>query len=242
MPRIVEQLAEGVTVYLADCRDVLPGLQAVDAVITDPPYGPMTHAGARSAQALDRPLVNFSAFDGDDLVRFCRRFVALAHRWVVLTCEWQHAARLESAGAPLVRLGVWIKLDSAPQFSGDRPAMGWEAVALLHREGRKRWNGGGARAVWTYPIERGLHPTQKPEALVTEWVRSFTDPNETILDPFMGSGTTGVVAAKLGRRFIGVEIDEAYFEVAVRRISDALRQPRLFVPERGPRRQDEFEL
>jgi site-specific DNA-methyltransferase (adenine-specific) len=242
MPGKVEQLADGVTLYLADCRDILPSIESVDGVVTDPPYGQVTHAGARSAQSLNRPTVDFAPIAGSDLVKLCRRFVQLANRWVILTCEWQHAACLEAAGAPLVRLGVWVKPNGAPQFTGDRPATGWEAVALLHREGAKRWNGGGHRAVWTCPVEQGEHPTQKPERLVSEWVRSFTDPNETILDPFMGSGTTGVAAVKLGRRFIGIEIDEPYFHLAVRRISDALKQPDLFIPGRGPTRQEALDV
>ena len=238
----VEQLADGVALYLADCRDVLPKITSVDVVVTDPPYGEVTHAGARSGRALGRPLVDFAPIAGGDLVRLCRRFVELANRWVILTCEWQHAAALEAAGAPLVRLGVWVKPNGAPQFTGDRPAMGWEAIAILHREGAKYWNGGGHRAVWTCPTEQGEHPTQTPERLVAEWVRSFTDPQETILDPFMGSGTTGVAAVKLGRRFIGIEINEAYFELAVRRIGDAVKQPQLFVPEQGSKRQEVLDL
>lgn len=242
MPSRVEHLADGITLYLADCREVLPYLTGVDVVLTDPPYGEVTHAGARSAHALTEPMVDFAPIAGGDLVRLCRRFVELANRWVILTCEWQHAAVLEAAGAPLVRLGVWVKPNGAPQFSGDRPATGWEAVAILHRAGAKYWNGGGHRAVWTCPIEQGEHPTQKPERLVTEWVQSFTDRRETILDPFMGSGTTGVAAVRLGRRFIGIELDETYFELGVRRISEALRQPELFVPERGPKGQEVLDL
>lgn len=242
MPRRVEHLADGITLHLADCREILPHLKSVDVVLTDPPYGEVTHAGARSAHALRQPMVDFAPIAGGDLVRFCRRFVELAKRWVILTCAWQHAAVLEAAGAPLVRLGVWVKPNGAPQFTGDRPAMGWEAVALLHRAGAKYWNGGGHRAVWTCPIEQGEHPTQKPERLVAEWVRSFTDPQETLLDPFMGSGTTGVAAVKLGRRFIGIEVEEKYFAIAVRRIAEALRQPDLFIPHHGPTRQEVLDL
>ncbi len=239
----VEELAPGVTLYLGDCRDILPSLTGVDAVITDPPYGSATHAGARSARSFGRPMVNFAPIAGGDLVSLSRRFVELARRWVILSCEWQQAACLEAAGAPLVRLGVWVKPNGAPQFSGDRPAMGWEAVAILHREGAKRWNGGGHRAVWTCPIEQGAeHPTQKPERLVIEWVRVFTDAGETILDPFMGSGTTGVAAVKLGCRFVGIEIDETYFRVACRRIEDALRQPSLFASATTRRGQEALDL
>jgi site-specific DNA-methyltransferase (adenine-specific) len=97
----------------------------------------------------------------------------------------------------------------------------WEAVAILHREGKKRWNGGGHHAVWVCNVELGEHPTQKPLKLLLEWVAKFSDPGETILDPFMGSGTTGVACAQLGRRFIGIEKNANYFEVALRRITDA---------------------
>lgn len=238
----VEHLAPGVTLYLGDCRDILPRLAAVDAIVTDPPYGVVTHAGARSSHAFDRSMVDFAPLPCGDLVRFCRRFIQLANRWVILTCEWQQAAGLEAAGAPLVRLGVWVKPNGAPQFTGDRPGMGWEAVAILHREGKKRWNAGGHHAVWMCPIEQGEHPTQKPERLLAEWVHAFTDPQEIILDPFMGSGTTGVAAVRLGRRFIGIEIEERYFRIAHRRIAEALNQPDMFLAHHQAAKQEVFDL
>jgi site-specific DNA-methyltransferase (adenine-specific) len=219
----VEKLARGVTLYLGDCREVLPTLGMVDHVITDPPFGAATHAGARSQNSLDVSIIDFAAITGDDLAALSRTFVGLAARWVLMTCEWRHAASLESAGLPLIRLGVWVKPNGAPQFSGDRPGMGWEAIALLHRKGRKRWNGGGHHAVWTCPIERGEHKTQKPIRLLHNWVCAFTDIGETILDPFMGSGTTGVAAVQLSRKFIGIEIEPRYFDIACRRISEALK-------------------
>jgi len=224
MKRRTEHLAEGVTLHLADCRDVLPKVGRIDVVITDPPYGRTTHAGARSAKSLTRSQIDFRPISAAELVETCQSLCAIAERWVVMTCEWQHAAALEAADVPLVRLGVWVKPNAAPQFSGDRPGMGWEAVAILHRKGRKRWNGGGHHAVWHCPVERGGHPTQKPERLVTDWLQKFSNPGETILDPFMGSGTTGVAAVRHGRRFVGVEIEPRYFDIACARISAALKQ------------------
>jgi DNA modification methylase len=73
-----------------------------------------------------------------------------------------------------------------------------------------------------------VHPTQKPVALM-QWCLGFLPDARTILDPFMGSGTTGVACVKLGRRFIGIEIDESYFEIACKRIRDAYAQPDMFI-------------
>lgn len=214
------------TLYLGDCRDILPTLPNSDVVISDPPYGERTHKGARTANSLDASTIDFAPITTNELMSLAKGLVARTNRWVVMTCAWQHAAALEDHG--LVRLGVWVKPNGAPQFTGDRPGQGWEAVAVLHREGKKRWNGGGHHAVWTCPIEQGEHPTQKPLKLVSRWVADFSDPGELICDPFMGSGTTGVACAKLGRRFIGIEQDPKYFELACRRIEAAFAQPDIF--------------
>lgn len=219
-----ERLSEHITLHLGDCREIIPALSGIDVVITDPPYGAITHAGARSSASLNSSPIDFEPITPEELVSLSRTFCALAGRWVVMTCDWRHAVGLQSAGVPLIRLGVWVKPNAAPQFTGDRPGTGWEAVAILHRKGRKRWNGGGRHAVWTYPVERGKHPTQKPERLVADWIEKFSNRGETILDPFMGSGTTGVAAAKLGRRFIGIERDPKYFDIACQRIAQAVAQ------------------
>lgn len=228
------------TLYLGDCREILPALGMVDAVITDPPYGRKTHEGARTRldangkETGDEILVNFASISCDDFLALSQSLVTMTTRWVVMTCEWRYAALIEEVGLPLVRLGVWTKPNGAPQFTGDRPATGWEAVAILHREGPKRWNGGGKRAVWNIPAEPGEHPTQKPLALMRQWVELFTDQNETILDPFMGSGTTGVAAVNLGRKFVGIEIKPKYFNIACQRIEEATRQPDLFIEQPKP--------
>ena len=219
------------TLYLADAFDILPTLPPVDAIITDPPYGPQTHAGALTLKSgSPSPLVDFESMSEERFIGFCGHAVKLAKRWVVLSCEWRYVAALEKAGLPLVRFGLWLKPDGAPQFTGDRPGMGWEAVAILHREGRKHWNGGGHHAVWVCNVERGEHPTQKPVSLLMNWVKMFADEGETVLDPFMGSGTTGVACARLGCKFIGIEIRPDYFERACRRIEAARRQHDLFAP------------
>jgi len=220
--------------YLGQCEELFPLIGRVDIVITDPPYGSVTHAGARSANSLDKTTIDFACIDKDGFAVLCAKLVEVATRWVVMTCEWRHAATLEDAGLPLVRLGVWVKPNGAPQFTGDRPGTGWEAIAILHRPGRKRWNGGGRHGVWHCPIEQGEHPTQKPLKLVADWVQAFSDPGDVVLDPFMGSGTTGVACVKLGRKFIGIERDERYFDLACKRLDAAHNQPDLFV-DPGPK-------
>jgi len=215
------------TIYLGDCLEILPTLEKVDAVITDPPYGEKTHSGARTDNG-ETKLIEFSSIDDSTFQRFCRMAVDLARRWVVMTCEWRHASKAEESGLPVIRLGVWVKPNGMPQMTGDRPATGWEAVLIMHREGKKKWNGGGHPAVWTVNKENGEHPTTKPQGLIRKWLNQFTDQGETILDPFMGSGTTGVACANLGRKFIGIEIEPKYFDIACERITNAYRQERLF--------------
>ncbi len=206
---------DGIVIYNCDNRELLPSLSC-DVVITDPPYGKTTHDGARTS--IDERLLTFDHIDPEDFVQVSRRMVECAKRWVVMTCEWKYAHLLDEAGL-LVRLGVWIKPNGAPQFTGDRPATGWEAVAILHRPGKKQWNGGGHHGVWTHNISQGEHPTEKPLGLIQKWLLQFSNPGDTILDPFMGSGTTLRAAKDLGRKAIGIEIDERYCEIAARRLS-----------------------
>jgi DNA modification methylase len=127
---------------------------------------------------------------------------------------------------------VWIKPDGAPQFTGDRPGMGYESiVASWCGQGRSKWNGGGRHGVFTFAQRDSNHPkqhmTQKPIALMNEIVALFSNRLDTILDPYMGSGTTGVAAVRMGRQFIGIEREPKYFDIACRRIEDAQRQASL---------------
>lgn len=207
-----------------DCFDWITDLEAVDHVITDPPYSRHVHTRQRRTrsrgQLVDAPLpfAHLSAMH-----RSCaaEQFARLARRWILAFSDaesvhlWQRD--LERAGARHVRLGAWIKVNGQPQLSGDRPAVGFEAVEIASCAKRLRWNGGGLPAVWAHAVAtdrnntgQRCHPTQKPLSLMLELVSLFTDPGDLILDPFAGGGTTGVAALRLGRRFIGIEREEAW--------------------------------
>lgn len=232
---------DGITIYQGDCLTVLPGLGPVDHVVTDPPYSEHVHSKRRRGGA-EWPgqsgfIADYSrASDlGFDAIDAATRHLAASHlgqwvgRWVLVftNAEGQSAWErdLVDAGLEHVRVGAWVKVNCTPQFTGDRPAQGFEAVEIAHPAGRKRWNGGGSPAVWHHPvaIDRSqdgsrFHPTQKPLTLMRELVTLFTDPGDLVLDPFMGSGTTLVAARLEGRRAIGIELEERWCEVAVRRL------------------------
>lgn len=217
---------DGITIYHGDCREVLtPNLVA--HVITDPPYDARTHAGARSAPThsakfgeIRKIEIAFAPLDVEEMLPF---LLASAERWVVAFCTMEMIGRYErAAGGKWVRAGFWRRPDGAPQFTGDRPATPGDAIAIMHAsEGKKRWNGGGRHAYYEFGVERieRVHPTQKPESLMCALVADFSDEGETILDPFMGSGTTLIAAKRLGRKAIGIEIEEKYCEIAAKRLS-----------------------
>ena len=193
-----------------------------------------------------KPAGKALGFDGitkEQMVQMASAWVNLAKRWVVFTSEWKFLNSLDEADL-LVRFGIWRKPDGAPQFTGDRPGTGWEAIAICHRQGKKRWNGGGKHGVYTWPkgSNNSGHPTGKPIGLFSDFVQDFTDKGETILDPFMGSGTTGVAAVQMGRKFIGIEREPSYFDIACKRIEQATAQGQIFNFEPPKMSQDTLDL
>ena len=218
------------TLYLGDCREILPTLPKVDAVITDPPYAERTHKMAKTNRGKGHgtSLVTFAALTDSDFEECARQWLALARGWCVATCDYRHA-RLAFDWPEFTRLGAWVKPNPMPQISADRPGQGFETVLILHAgEVKKAWNRGGGSGVWTFPVIGDAEvSTQKPLALVRAFVSDFTNYGESVADPFMGSGTTGVACVDLGRSFVGVEKDPERFDIACRRIDDAQRQGRL---------------
>lgn len=228
-----------------DCREVLPTLGQVDHVITDPPYSEHVHklqrrmlrgsGGRAAADGQKRGEIGFAplgfeALDDETRVACAAEFSRLVRRWCLVFSDQESQTLwvddLVIAGMRHIRCGAWVKLCGQPQLSGDRPAVGHEAIEVAHAsKGRCRWNGGGLPAVWAFAIATDrngtgdrVHTTQKPLDLMLRLVELFTDPDDLVLDPFCGSGTTGVACLRLGRRFIGIEKDATYAGVARERL------------------------
>lgn len=195
----VEHIGDA-TLYLGDCREVLPTLGRVDAVVTDPPY-----------PDIDKGFMITPIDVLDSLV--CRQFVFWS---AVGSFPLDHSA-----------CHIWHKPNGNSSYHYER---------IFERNGLQTCRVYRCAAILPnytqYADECVDHPTQKPLRLIGQIIELLTG---TILDPFAGSGTTGVACARLGRRFVGIEIHEPYFDIACRRIEQAQRQRDLFshapVPE-----------
>ena len=241
MAHRIEHIGDA-TLYLGDCLEILPTLGAVDHVISDPPYEDELHAAIGRIQRTDgREMIADLGFDGINASRadVARLVHAASSGWVILftLAEGMRAWRddLQAVGAKWDTTLAWIKPDASPRFNGQGAARGFEcAVTCWCGPGYRRWNGGGRRGVFVHCVNQGRqgeHPTEKPVPLMLELVDLYTMPAQTVLDPFMGSGTTGVACAQLRRKFVGIEQSERWFDLSVRRIEAAYRQRDLFRDE-----------
>ena len=210
-------------IYHGDCTDILPNVNA-GLLLTDPPYGTQTHDNAKSNKDAGHSVkpIDFEPIDLETL----RKILTLGDtdRWAVLTTEFRHAAAFDELppdGLELIRIGAWVKTNPMPQISADRPAQGWEAIAYLHAKNtKKRWAGGGKHGNYVLNVDHSVnHPTSKPVEMFRDLVANFSEPHELIVDPFMGSGTTLRAAKDLGRKSVGIEIEEKYCEIAANRLA-----------------------
>lgn len=203
----IETLAEGVTLHEGDCRDIIEMLLGTfDAVVTDPPYG--ININKSNRLSISR---GHGGESWDDQAADMSWLPPLGIPAIVWGGNYFD---LPAHRAPL----VWDKNNAGRDFADFE--MAWTNLDMV------------ARRIVYRPMNMDggkEHPTQKPID-VMKWCVSHLPPHAvTILDPFMGSGTTGVAAVKLGRKFIGIEREPKYFDIACRRISEALKQPDLFI-------------
>lgn len=244
-PRSAATVTEAKASWDLRVGECLAGLAAldtgsVDVVITDPPYEAEAHTSgrlvARAGGKLAVEPITFPPITEEQRAESSRQMARLARRWILVFCQVEGAmkwrAALEAAGAVYKRRCIWVKPDGKPQYSGDRPGIGYESIVACHAPGRTAWNGGGSHGVFV--VNKGGdprtgHQTQKPLALMELLVRLFSNAGELVLDPFAGSGTTGVAAIRLGRRFLGWEMNPEYAEIARRRIVVAREQLELTI-------------
>jgi site-specific DNA-methyltransferase (adenine-specific)/modification methylase len=215
------------TLYLGDCRDILPTLGKIDAVVTDPPYG-IGEAGGNAAKRQRKTGGNskaladqrvYDALDWDDepISGELIAMVRAAGNWQIIFGGNYYDCPPTSCWL------VWDKENGANDFADCELA--WTNLPKAVRRIKYLWNG----MLRANGEERGDHPTQKPIGVMKWAIGHLPETSSTILDPFMGSGTTGVAAVQMGRKFIGIEREPKYFDIACKRIEDAQKQGDLFI-------------
>lgn len=234
-----EVLADGVTIHCRDFR--LCDIPPFNHLITDCPYEQRSHDATGSIRRSDGIASPAAlSFNGVDDLR--RDLVTLAKDkcsgWSLWFCTTEGVAlwrdEIELQGLKYKTPLIWNKPDSLPKMNGQGPSHGHECIATAWcGPGYSKWNGGGRRGMFTHmvnPPERdGTHPTQKPLSLMMELVSLFTNPGDLVCDSCMGSGSTALACIRLGRRFVGCEIDPVYYQAAKGRILKELQQPNFFV-------------
>jgi DNA modification methylase len=220
------------TLYLGDCRDILPMLPKVDAVITDPPYGIGESSKKVASRQRGGNLGTLLGYKGK----------AMADQKDYGHFDWDQSPpakslidAIRSASTWQAFFGgnyfelpptscwlVWDKLNGDNDFADCE--LTWTNWPKAVRRIQWRWNG-----MIRQGNEERFHPTQKPLGVMA-WVIDLCPKADTILDPFMGSGTTGVAAIQMGRKFIGIEREPRYFDIARKRIEQAYAQGALFSP------------
>lgn len=228
------------TLYLGDALEIMPALDSVDHIISDPPYEDELHKAIGRIKRNDgQKMIESLGFDGVNSIRedIARISVVRSKGWLILftLAEGVRAWRddIQKYQGKYDTCLAWVKPDASPRFNGQGAARGFEcAVTAWCGPGYRSWNGGGKRGVFTYCVNtnrQGEHPTEKPLPLMHELVELYSNTGQIIMDPFMGSGTTGVACVNRGRKFIGIERDQRWFDLSCRRIEQAYSQPDMFI-------------
>ena len=228
MTIIREERIGGQRLILGDCLEVMPTLGRFDAVVTDPPYG----------IGVDRAMAAGSGTKYGKAAAAKRQYVSKG--WDDQPIGDDHLSLIHAASTNAIIFGgnyfnlppsrcwlVWDKRNGTNAFADCELA--WTNLDMPVRRIEWMWNG----MLRQGQEERNGHPTQKPLA-VMEWCIGILPKAQTILDPFAGSGSTGVACVKMGRSFTGIERDPDYFEIMCKRIDEACRAPRLALPQPQP--------
>lgn len=235
----VERIGDA-TLYLGDCLEILPTLGPADAVVTDPPWGLNGGSGTTSKQRAKA--VYSGAFE--DSPEYIDEVVVPAIRKALLLCNGRGmvacgARCLYSYPRPRAIGGFY-----QPAAVGMSPwgFAGFSPVLFYGKDPRDGKGQSSVMTTLTEPPSTNDHPCAKPDGAMRWMVGKASLEGQAILDPFMGSGTTGVACVSLGRKFIGIEIEPKYFDIACKRIKAAYDQPRLFDDPKPEPVQHEMDL
>jgi DNA modification methylase len=204
---------DGITIYHGDCREILPALPRADLLLTDPPYGigiQGRNGISKQAQTVDYGEVTWDDAPIDPAL--LQLAIRSAFHAVVFGGNYY-------AVPPSSCWLVWDKDNGANPFADCELA--WTNLPKAVRRLRYRWQG-MIQEVMGHAKEKRQHPTQKPVPVMEWCIGQAPDSCQTILDPFMGSGTTLVAAKNLGRHGIGIEIEERYCEIAAKRLAQGV--------------------
>jgi site-specific DNA-methyltransferase (adenine-specific) len=238
-----------VELYNGDCLEVMRGMPSgsVDAVVTDPPYeqshSPLAESKARlkGNHTPDKLIEHGWVYDHAWLQEVARILKAGGGWYAFMNDEGWSSLKLQAKELGLFPHGrlVWVKTNSMPSLPRKKYRSSTELIMYGNKGGHVRYFGATNQqdivSHFSYPIvggkQRTAHPTQKPLGMFTTFVLHSCPPDGTVLDPFMGSGTTGVACINTGRNFVGIELDKGYFEIAQKRIEAAQQVQRLDLQE-----------
>lgn len=203
-----------------DCMDFLPTIadNSVDITVTDIPYGEVNRKSS-GLRNLDKGVADIADFSLKDLVReLCR----VTKDSIYIFCGTEQVSDIRKIMVDnklSTRLCIWEKTNPSP-MNGDKLWLSGVECCVFGRFPKATFNEHCKNTVFRYPCGRNkLHPTQKPLELIERLVLASSNPGDIVLDPFMGSGTTGVAALRNQRKFIGIEKDAGYFDIAQKRIA-----------------------
>jgi site-specific DNA-methyltransferase (adenine-specific)/modification methylase len=202
---MIEKIGDA-TLYLGDCLEIIPVLSNINAVITDPPYGININKSNRLSISKGHGNETWD----DKPFEITQEFLSIADKYIIWGGNY--------FALPATRgFLIWDKNNASRDFADCE--MAWTnqnknarifVMRPMNMDGGKE------------------HPTQKPVALM-EWCISYLDNPDVILDPFMGSGSTGIACGNMGKKFIGIEKEKKYFDIACKRIENSQRQKKLFI-------------
>lgn len=231
-------MEERYKLYQGDCLDIINNIEVVDCIITDIPYNISKKNNFKTMKdRTGRNGIDFGewdkGFEEENLIQFISLIKSGSS--FILFHSFEQFGKLkeifENNGLMLKDKLIWEKTNPMPRNRDRRYISNIEILSWYVKPKNKwtfnRQNGKYESSVLKYPSESGggfrrYHPTQKNLKMIEYLIKIHTNENDVVLDPFMGSGTTGVACMNLNRRFMGIELDESYFNIAKNRIEEAL--------------------